>query len=109
MKPGREPKLYAYGDKSLSITDWERETGIGRELLKQRMAGGMSFEKAITTPVDPNKSHPKAEPAPRTPEERRAAFVADLEERAKDPQNCLTIVAAALAGWDAGFLAGERA
>jgi hypothetical protein len=108
-KHGPKPKLFEHEGRALTLTQWEDEKGIGRELLRQRMDGGMTFAEAITTPVNGAKSHPKAEPAPRTPEERRAAFVANLLERLTDQQHCLTPEAAALAGWDAGFLAGERA
>lgn len=38
------------GDRTLCLSDWAREIGIGAQKLKKRLQSGWSIEKALTTP-----------------------------------------------------------
>ena len=52
-----QTKLITIGNDTRSINEWCRIKGIGYYLVKQRRRRGMSIEDAISTPVDPSKSH----------------------------------------------------
>lgn len=41
----------SYNNKELSISDWERETGIPRSVIAYRFSHGWDVEKIFTTPV----------------------------------------------------------
>lgn len=51
------PKKYNHGSKELSLSGWEKETGIPHKTLYDRIERSKwSIEKALTTPVNKNKS-----------------------------------------------------
>ena len=52
-----QTQLVTIGSDTHSISEWCRIKGIGYYLVKQRRKRGMSIEDAISTPVDPKKSH----------------------------------------------------
>lgn len=45
-----------YNGKNLSLTDWERETGIPRHVLSYRLNAGLSVEDIFNTPI-PEKNN----------------------------------------------------
>jgi len=47
----RTTVLYSYEGVSKTLSEWERQLGMKKTLLNNRLAMGWSFEKAITTPV----------------------------------------------------------
>lgn len=47
MNNRRSTPRYTLGEKSLTISQWSRETGIPRSTILNRMKRGMSFEDAI--------------------------------------------------------------
>ena len=46
-----------YNGKNLSLTDWERETGISRHILSYRLNAGWTVEDIFNTPVSQNKNN----------------------------------------------------
>lgn len=56
-KPKTPPKRrrlnprYSYQGETLTLSEWSHQTGISVKTLRMRVARGMSFDKAITTPV----------------------------------------------------------
>lgn len=47
----RRNRRYTYNNKTLTITEWAKETGINRATLNARLNKGMSIEDAICTPI----------------------------------------------------------
>lgn len=45
-----------YNGKNLSLTDWERETGISRHILAYRLNAGWAVEDIFNTKVSENKN-----------------------------------------------------
>ena len=43
-------KFEAFGE-TLNITNWAKRSGMSRRTLRDRIAGGMSVEDALTKPV----------------------------------------------------------
>lgn len=44
-----------YNGKNLSLTDWERETGISRHILAYRLNAGWAVEDIFNTKVSENE------------------------------------------------------
>jgi len=87
VRPGpRHPRLYTHGGKTQTLREWERDTGMSPELLRNR----------------------RKKPEPQTTEEKRAECVAGIRARMSEPGSMLTAEAALLAAWDAGYNAGVR-
>ena len=55
----RKNRHITYDNKTMTVSEWSIETNIGATTLRNRLYRGWSVEKALTTPVDESKRHPK--------------------------------------------------
>jgi len=46
--------------QTLSLSKWERETGISQKTLRQRLLAGWSVERILTTPLLPGRGRQRA-------------------------------------------------
>ena len=47
-------KLYEWSGKSMHLSEWEKELGIPRQILSNRISSGWSVDRAFTTPMRPD-------------------------------------------------------
>lgn len=65
----RDNRLLTFNDKTQTLMQWVRETGLSRATVKNRLSAGWSVEKALSTPnlhthYKPRHAAAKTEPAP---------------------------------------------
>jgi hypothetical protein len=111
---GPLPRVLTWRDRTLTIDQWSKETGLRRETIRYRdKVLRWPIEKILTTPpMDVTKPktprsvrEPFPEPVPL--EQRRSAYVRGILARMGEPGCMLTVEAALLAAWDDGH--GEEA
>lgn len=56
MNNRRNTYYLEYNGVRLSLSEWSAQTGLRRETIRQRILAGWSIEKALTTPLNANKS-----------------------------------------------------
>lgn len=56
MQNTRHTRLLTHQGRTLSLSAWAREVGIGLESLRKRLRNGWSVAKAVTTPRLPGKA-----------------------------------------------------
>lgn len=47
----RNPITITYDNKTLKISEWSKETGINKDVIRERLKNNWDIEKALTTPV----------------------------------------------------------
>ena len=55
----RNNHFVVFEGRKITLTQWAEETEIPKDTLRYRLRLGWSVEKALTTPVDESKRHPK--------------------------------------------------
>lgn len=51
QKHKRNSKYFTFNGKTQNISEWEKELGFKKDILKSRIRRGWSIEKTLTTPV----------------------------------------------------------
>ncbi len=50
-------RLITFNGRTMCITEWSEETGLPFHIISMRTKAGWDVEKALTTPINVNKSH----------------------------------------------------